>query len=128
VAHGPTRKLTTGVATMDAEHWELLTVLAQVRAAVDEQAAPAAVSALLLRLREEASAHFAAEERLMRAHGYPMATSHQAQHARFLDDLDRRVWAPGLVEADVARLETWFARHIELADQPLADWVLRCTG
>jgi hemerythrin-like metal-binding protein len=119
-------RLSVGIPAVDDEHWLLLTLLTRLRAALDAGAAPAVTAELVRVLRRVSGAHFATEERLMREHRYPMATSHLAQHQRFLDELTHwtAAGAPALTRADVEQLEAWFARHVEIADAPLADWLL----
>ena len=129
-AGGAGRMLTTGVAAMDDDHWALLTALAQLRAAVETGAEPAETTRLTSRLLDESTAHFALEERLMLQAHYPMASSDISQHARFLAVLSGWPAPDGTAPtpADVDRLEHWFTRHVELADQPLADWLLGGTA
>jgi len=115
----------TGVPVMDDDHWLIMGILAELTAAVSEGEPPARILAAAERLREATLDHFRSEERVMRTRGYPMATSHIAQHALFLEEI-ARVAAPGAPPsgADVQHLVTWFHRHIALADRPLADWLL----
>lgn len=117
-------KLATDLPAMDDDHWELMAALAELAAVVHAGGPREAVSRTLGRLHALTVTHFAAEERLMHDHGYPMASSHVAQHARFATELAELLTGPVLTQHRVRQLETWFARHIELADRPLADWLL----
>jgi hemerythrin-like metal-binding protein len=134
------RAMTTGVTSMDDEHWGLLTVLAQLGAAVRAGTGPGTGPGagarpgdlpltLLDRLLAETTSHFASEERLMVDRRYPMATSHIAQHSRFAEELTElrahcRDAAVAPTTSQIEHLETWFARHISIADQPLGEWLL----
>lgn len=121
--------LSTGVDAIDDEHWGLLAVLGELTAAVGVAGRPSPTVALLDRLREMTADHFASEEREMAASRYPMASSHIAQHRRFLDELAQvsesvADGSAAVTQNVVRHLEVWFSRHIEVADRPLAEWLL----
>ena len=123
VRHG---SLATGVPVMDDDHWLIMGILAELAAAVSAEEPPARILAVTERLREATLDHFRAEERVMRTRGYPMATSHIAQHALFLQEVARACTpdAPLPTGTTVQHFVTWFHRHIALADRPFADWLL----
>jgi hemerythrin-like metal-binding protein len=80
------------------------------------------------RLRLEASAHFAHEERVMHTYGYPMTNDHVAKHTKFLRKLDKMMagYADGeeVIASHVVRfVQIWFARHTVHSDQRLSDWL-----
>lgn len=120
--------LSTGIDAMDDEHWELMAVLGELAAVLGSQPTPSALVTLLERLRLMTADHFTAEEREMVAAGYPMTSSHAAQHRRFLDELGRLTEAVArggvkVTPGTVKHLEFWFTRHIAMADRPMAQWL-----
>jgi hemerythrin-like metal-binding protein len=115
---------------MDDEHWGLLATLAEIGDAIRTGAAEDRTKALLGRLHAESAEHFAAEEREMAASRYPATSGHVAQHRRFLGELARlvdptRQGGQIVTSKDARHLETWFERHVKLADLPLAEWLLQ---
>ena len=76
----------------------------------------------------EARAHFAKEEELMLAAGYPERTAHMEQHDELLRRLARirytltsgnGFWSPA---NELSMLERWFVPHVTYADQRFADF------
>ena len=80
------REFEIGHEAIDAQHQELFAhvdgLLAAISAGRREQVGPA-----LQFLHRYVLDHFAAEQALMAAAGYPRADAHAAEHARFATDL-----------------------------------------
>ena len=122
------QELTLGVAFIDAEHQALIDILTELGTAEGAQDR-IRLGNLLPRLVSETRDHFANEEREMHERAYPMMSSHVAQHGRFMAELeDLRVRHNGgevvVVAQVVTFIQTWFARHVDLSDRPLAEWLL----
>ena len=118
--------LDTGHPSIDREHRELLAMLVDFKAIIDEAPGPRVVTALDT-VRRKVADHFAYEERLMDAIGLQGTRDHRDAHTSYLADLQRsldqiqksginntlRQWAHG-------RLNTWFRFHIKAYDIALA--------
>jgi hemerythrin len=77
----------------------------------------------------EARAHFAKEEELMLAAGYPDRAAHIEQHDELLRRLARiryvladgvGFWSPA---SELSMLERWFVPHLSYADRRFADFI-----
>ncbi len=116
-----------GVATMDHEHALELKMVRELQAAL-RASDLAAATELLGRLDDFTSAHFLAEQLLMRLHSYPGYEAHQQQHDRLIADLRAlraRIVDHELAEPadEVARLETWLTAHMASDDEALTKFL-----
>ncbi len=119
--------LVVNVSFMDTEHDELIGLLLTLEEAAATDQPRRTSRQLLNRFRAEVEAHFAHEEDLMSAEAYPMRKAHTAQHALFLQELATLYEDPALPETPrrlVEFFQTWFARHVQDSDGPLARWLL----
>lgn len=113
--------LAVGVAFIDHDHEEFVTLLAAAVEASDADF-PAAFATLGRHTRE----HFAREEALMDETGFFATAVHKGEHARALGEMDRfaRHLERGnlaFVRAYVAeRLPDWFLQHRSTMDQATA--------
>lgn len=78
--------LITGNREMDEEHALQLRLLRELLQCLEADESPAAPE-LFERLEQFTSAHFLAEELLMRLQAYPDFEAHQSEHERFLEQL-----------------------------------------
>ncbi len=78
--------LITGNREMDEEHALQLRLLRELLQCLESEDSPATLE-LFERLEQFTSAHFLAEELLMRLHAYPDFEAHRTEHERFLEDL-----------------------------------------
>ena len=77
----------TGVADVDHEHRELVDLLNELHAKLENDESKETVSAFLGEVFAKISAHFALEETVMRKHGYDEYTEHKADHEHLLDEI-----------------------------------------
>lgn len=111
-----------GIDEVDHEHRLLIDL---INAAHGRGAASAALEAALGDIHAVVTAHFALEEKDMRAHGYPALAAHKSDHEGLLDDIreimdafsdgsyaDRR-------DALALRLRDWFVEHSKTRDARL---------
>lgn len=117
-------KYSVGVAAVDHEHRELIGL---VNAAHDRLMRPGGEEAVMDFLGEifaRISAHFALEEKLMRARNYDHYGVHKADHERLLDEIrdimddyeDGEFFSE---EPFAQQLKTWFAGHFRSHDARL---------
>lgn len=117
-------KFSVGVAAVDHEHRELIGL---VNEAYDQFMRPGAKDAALDFLGEiyaRISAHFALEEKLMRAKNYGQYAEHKADHERLLDEIrdimddyeDEEYFGE---EQFAQQLRSWFMEHFRIHDARL---------
>jgi hemerythrin-like metal-binding protein len=82
-----TPDLSTGVSVLDEQHKAIFQWLAQLESASAEQRTLFGVY-VLTRLKHHMREHFATEEAMMKAVGYPDLARHQAEHAVFRTRLE----------------------------------------
>lgn len=118
--------LATGLDHIDSDHQELFTIIEGMADAASLGSADRA-RALIGDFLEGCAAHFAGEEELMTACGYPAERQHREAHQLYLADvrsLQAQLEARGLTAGFrlfvTTRLVDWFIRHIRLNDVPLA--------
>lgn len=116
-----------GIPAMDRAHLEFVDLVNRMDKATD-----ASFAYLFSDLVHHTRAHFATEEVLMRATGFPESQPHRDEHARVLEELEclgRRLGHGRLALARTyvrEQLPTWFERHARLMDSRLAEH-LHCT-
>jgi hemerythrin-like metal-binding protein len=113
---------------LNAEHEGVLQKLNSLLFALNSGNATAITMACSV-MSAEAQAHFANEEELMLAAGYPDSAAHIEQHDELMRSLARirfsltsgvGFWSP----ADaLSMLERWFVPHLTYADRRFADFV-----
>jgi hemerythrin len=123
-----TSVLSTGVRRLDEEHRELFRRVDKLMDAMlhgDRSEA----ERLLAFLREYVPDHFAAEERLMEARGFPEAARHAEEHHRFsgalhrLDFMLRETGPTAALVLDLERLVvSWLEQHVYESDAAMARW------
>jgi hemerythrin-like metal-binding protein len=118
--------LKTGIGEVDFEHEQLVALInrlyAQLGAASGRQEA---VASFLAELHDGISAHFALEEKLMRARKYTGYAEHKDDHERLLDQI-RDIMEDhehgrfeNASERLAERLDIWFSRHFHTLDRQL---------
>jgi hemerythrin len=123
------QSLLTGHPEVDAQHARILEELERIRAA-----GPSGITVLLSFLSQHIRSHFAYEELLMDAVGYPDADAHKAEHFEYantvaqLEQLGRDLGAAVSFEAVVATVEAWVVDHVMRADHQLADFIRERRG
>lgn len=114
-------KYATGVASIDAQHQTLFQLAEKLHQAMATGQGKTISAAILDRLLQYTSSHFAHEERLMRLHNYKDLPEHKAQH----DALTKQVvdfqakFNAGEVTLTVELLHflnNWLIQHIQGSD------------
>jgi len=109
-----------GIAEVDHEHQELITLINALHAA-SQSGGKAAIADFLGELHSSIAAHFALEEKLMRGQRYPGFTEHKKDHEQLLDEIREIMDQAELGGSyDAARLatslESWFSQHFRTQD------------
>lgn len=78
-----------GHSEMDAEHLILFSILTQLEANLNADIAGAGVADIVKAFDSYIEYHFAHEEALMKAWGYPDLAAHSAAHHEFVNNLTR---------------------------------------
>lgn len=117
-------KYSVGDASVDHEHRELIALINETHDRWQRPDAGITVADFLGEIYTRISAHFALEEKLMRAGRYVHFPEHKADHERLLDEIrdimddyeDRRTLD---AEQLAQRLGTWFTGHFRTHDARL---------
>jgi hemerythrin len=109
-----------GIAEIDAQHRQLLSILALLEQNSGEGYSFAAARDALSQLTSYAAVHFAIEESLMRMHRYPDLANHIREHQRLRTQLAE--FQQRLLDADIATqlhkfIESWLVNHIDVTDR-----------
>ncbi|MQY52663.1 bacteriohemerythrin [Rhodocyclus tenuis] len=119
-----------GDARIDAEHRHLFSIARRVQAALSLPADAALAEARLAvaELLDYTRTHFAGEEVMMAATGYPDLVGHQALHRELLyqvRDMEMRIDLEGLsASLDLAHfLFNWLTQHILHADRRFGEFL-----
>lgn len=122
--------LEIGVPIIDSQHRELFERAAQFEAAVHAGFTGSRLGEVFGFLAEYARTHFASEERLMGAVGYPGTSEHLREHREFTRRLSLLVplWdaeGDSTVVVQLLRdfIATWLAEHVSSSDQRLGAYV-----
>lgn len=113
-----TPALATGVPLLDEQHQTIFRWLAELESATAEQRTLFGAYAIT-RLQSYVRDHFAAEEALMRAAGYPDLVAHVAEHEAFrrrLAELQVQAMVRDASADTVAFLRDWLVNHIGKTD------------
>jgi hemerythrin-like metal-binding protein len=123
-------RLDTGIKIIDDQHRELVGMLARLFEAMQSGAGNTVVEQIIKGLEAYARDHFAVEEQLMVAHGYPDLEGHLAAHKIFqskvaaLKQQDEHS-SQGVISIQVVLfLRNWLTEHIGSIDQALGAYLL----
>ena len=122
-----TPALSTGVDALDEQHKAIFQWLAELENAAAEQRTLFGVY-VVTRLKHYMREHFATEEALMKAVGYPDLEQHQAEHAKFrakLGELQLRSIGEDITAETVNFLNDWLANHIAKVDMAYVPYLKR---
>jgi hemerythrin len=117
------------IGSIDAQHQSLLAIGHELHTAMSTGQSKAVMGTILDRLVQYTTMHFAHEERLMQAHGYPGFAGHKALH----DALAAKVvqfqvdFKAGHATMSIALLnfmKDWLIEHIQIEDRKYAPFVL----
>lgn len=122
--------LLVGVQQVDHEHQRLIEIAGQVydSLAVNSIEAVAAARAAIVELLDYAATHFASEEALMAAAGYPELVVHRKLHAQLLSqarDMALRAesgdpYVPGELNRFIYH---WMVKHIQTDDRQFGEFI-----
>ena len=117
-------EFSVGVAAVDHEHREMIALINELDQAMQRDASQATVVQALGEIYARISAHFALEEKTMRAARYTHLAVHKQDHEQLLDellDVIDSVDDDGRYDrADLSRnLERWFSEHFRTHDAKL---------
>jgi len=117
-------KFEVGIPDVDHEHQEIINFINSMHDAMSEENATTSVMDFLGEIEAHISAHFALEEKVMRASKYDQYTEHKADHERLLDELrdimdDYEENAYFSDEEFAGHVERWFCGHFRTKDSRL---------
>jgi len=110
---------------LDEQHKAIFQWLAQLESASAEQRTLFGVY-VLTRLKHHMREHFATEEAMMKAVGYPDLARHQAEHEVFrtrLEELQLKSIAQDISADTVHFLSHWLSNHIAKSDLAYAPFL-----
>ncbi len=118
-----------GEDRIDAEHLEMIGIINRLHGAVEHGEGREAVIAILRSLLGRTHGHFAYEESLMAATGYPGAAVHRDQHQKLLGVVNILVHNLELVDDEsvlgtIGFFDDWFVIHVETDDSALGRFLL----
>ena len=119
-----------GIEEVDHEHRELIGLINALHAELGGARSDDRVEAFLGEILAGVSAHFALEEKVMRARHYNALAEHKSDHERLLDGLrdlmDEQAGDAALdEEAFATRLGEWFSAHFRTQDARLHRFLAR---
>ena len=117
-------KYSVGVAAVDHEHRELIGLVNEAHDRLMRPGGEEAVMDFLGEIFARISAHFALEEKIMRARNYDHYDEHKTDHERLLDEIrdimddyeDGELFSEALL---AQQLKTWFSGHFRSHDARL---------
>jgi hemerythrin len=110
------------IASLDDQHRELIAILNRLYVAVSKLEGGQAIAGTLDSLTNYTEEHFALEEGLMQRANYPDFDAHQAEHQRFLAQLDQFRKKHVLEDKPIyfemlGFLKAWLKDHIQCVDR-----------
>lgn len=114
-----------GIPSVDYEHQEMIALLNELHARLENEADRAVVMDFLGEVYARISAHFALEEQVMKRRRYDQYPEHKAEHEELLDQI-REIMDD--FEADThydyegalaQHLRDWFTKHFKTQDARL---------
>ena len=116
------------VPVIDAQHLRLLELANQLHDAMARGKEAAVLEGLLAELVAYARTHFACEERMLRAAGYPRLSDHQAAHeklTRQVMEFQERFRAGKVALPGLGFLRDWLVGQIQGTDKCYASYIAR---
>ncbi len=120
-----TPSLSTGNEVLDEQHKALFRWLAELESAASDERTLFGAYAIT-RLKTYTRNHFAAEEALMKASGYPALAEHVAEHESFrarLAELHLQSIGEDISADTVKFLTDWLTNHIAKSDMAYAPYL-----
>lgn len=123
-------KYLVGIAQVDREHRQLFEIAARVYDSLgaSDEAAEAITDDAVMELLDYTATHFASEESLMEAAGYPELESHRRQHQQLLAQARDMEMRAEIGDQDVPVelshfIYRWLIEHIEASDKRFGEFV-----
>lgn len=115
------KEFETGIAEVDHEHRELVTLINRLADDMSAGADKARIQAFLGEVFARIAAHFALEESVMRKHAYDEYAAHKAEHENLLDEIrDIMDQAEASYSQSLsATVGDWFVGHFKTMDSRL---------
>ena len=113
-----------GVADIDHEHRSLIELINQLYSNLEQGASQEEISDFFGEIYAHISAHFALEEKIMRANNYVEYEAHKNEHEQLLEEIrnmmDDYSDSAEIDERDLStRLRAWFGDHFKTMDSRL---------
>ena len=123
-------QLSVGVSEMDKQHQRLVEMVNRLHDAMTRAEGADVLKTILNDLVLYTKVHFAAEERLMAAHGYPQLASHKLVHEQFAAkalELNAKAQAGKMVTSVGVSglLKDWLVKHIQQEDRKYGQHICR---
>lgn len=117
-------EFSVGVPEVDYEHQELVRLINELFTHISTQGQGPEVLGYLGEIYARISAHFALEEKVMRAHDYDHYQAHKQDHEILLDELrdimdDYEMGKSPGIEQLAEKLTAWFVEHFKKQDARL---------
>jgi hemerythrin len=124
-----TDQLSVGVPSIDNQHSVLIETLNELHAAMMKGKARAIAGDLLKKLVTYTRDHFAAEEAMMQAAGYPGLATHRLKHKELTKQVEEYVarYESGDITLSVqllSFLSDWLSTHIQGEDKAYGPWLI----
>jgi hemerythrin-like metal-binding protein len=119
-----------GLPLIDDAHQRQAELIDSIEKATAPGGSPEAVQELLLQLVEHTSDHFATEQQLMRAIGFPYFDAHVEEHSALLEHISTLLASHSagyhqLTNELARRLAPWLLDHVQTSDRLLGRYLLR---
>jgi len=113
---------------MDMQHRELVRIISDLQQAVRDGEGKERLGDILGSLLAYTDNHFAAEEKLMRKHGYPGYNEHKSKHIKMRAKVQSLIWDynGGRVTMSfsvLTFLQDWLSKHILGTDMKYATYL-----
>ncbi|MCW8836239.1 MAG: bacteriohemerythrin [Rhodospirillales bacterium] len=123
--------LSVGVSLVDEDHKLLIDLVNQMHDSIGDPEERATLGTVLATLIEYTKFHFAREEGVMEACGYPMLDKHREEHAKLtqqVDDLEKKYKTGDAHVGDEVMdfLKRWLTEHIMKSDTAFVPAVKVC--
>lgn len=123
-------EFSVGVPEVDHEHREMIELINRLHDKLSGRPAAITTMEFLGEIYTKISAHFALEEKVMRARQYDEYREHKADHEQLLDELrdimDEYEEGEGLDDRLLGeRLRIWFTEHFKTRDARLHKYLAR---
>lgn len=121
-------KYSVNIKEIDDQHKKLIGMVGQLNDAMRQGKGKEILDRLLQDLVQYTRTHFAAEERVMKAHGYPEFEDHKAKHDKMTQKVleVQRGYREGKLSITIelmAFLEKWVDQHIMVTDRKYAPFL-----